>query len=99
MLISVVSLIECLPRRSSVLGDDAYPAATRSESGLYAAAKSSMPSGVSPCAVSSHTTFGNKNRVSFVSAPFSGGQPRAGAEFGPDAIFASWLNAAVPELV
>jgi arginase family enzyme len=26
--------------------------------------------------------------VSFISVPFSGGQPKAGAECGPDAIFA-----------
>jgi len=33
------------------------------------------------------------NSVSFVSAPFSGGQPKAGAELGPAAIFAAGLEA------
>jgi arginase family enzyme len=32
------------------------------------------------------------NSVSFVSAPFSGGQPKAGAELGPAAIFAGRVN-------
>jgi hypothetical protein len=35
-----------------------------------------------------HSSGGlNINSVSFVSAPFSGGQPKAGAEYGPEAIF------------
>ena len=67
----------------SAKGSDSGPLAASRQAASLAAAAHSRP-GHFP----SSAGFGKHSSVSFIAAPFSGGQPKPGAEFGPDAIFA-----------
>ena len=94
--------ITCMPRffrccwpYSSALGAAAEKA--NATPAFFEAAKNVKQAAISFAANSAPPSWQrpSTHSVSFVSAPFSGGQPKSGAECGPDAIFAGQINTGI----